>query len=46
MTDVSLGSVYRYGFDCVYEQMSRQRGLLEIVVGRLGSPDSVMGLNS
>jgi engulfment/cell motility protein 1 len=44
--DVPSGSVYRYGFDCVYEQMSRQRGLLEIVVGRLGSADSVMGLNS
>ncbi|GJJ11519.1 hypothetical protein Clacol_005752 [Clathrus columnatus] len=39
-------SVYRYGFDCVYEQMSLQRNLLEIVVGRLGSADSIMGLNS
>jgi engulfment and cell motility protein 1 len=38
--------VYRYGFDSVYEQMSQQRGLLEIVVNRLGSADSVMGLNS
>ncbi|KAF8517883.1 ELMO/CED-12 family-domain-containing protein [Hysterangium stoloniferum] len=40
------GTVYRYGFDRVYEQMSQQRGLLDIVVGRLGSADSVMGLNS
>ncbi|KIJ55108.1 hypothetical protein M422DRAFT_23759 [Sphaerobolus stellatus SS14] len=40
------GSIYRYGFDCVYEQMQRQPGLLEIVVARLGSADSVMGLNS
>ncbi|KAI5123515.1 hypothetical protein M0805_006675 [Coniferiporia weirii] len=40
------GSVYRYGFDVVWEQMRKERGLLEIVVSRLGSADSLMVLNS
>ncbi|KAH8116469.1 ELMO/CED-12 family-domain-containing protein [Phellopilus nigrolimitatus] len=40
------GSVYRYGFDVVWEQMRRERGLLETVVSRLGSADSLMVLNS
>ena len=39
------GSVYRYGFDVVWEQMKGEPGLLETVVGRLGSADSVMVLN-
>jgi engulfment/cell motility protein 1 len=38
------GSVYRFGFDIVWEQMKRERGLLDIVVNRLGSADSMMGL--
>lgn len=40
------GSVYRYGFDVVWEQMKRERGLLETVVNRLSSADSLMVLNS
>ncbi|KAL5492185.1 hypothetical protein ACEPAI_3632 [Sanghuangporus weigelae] len=40
------GSVYRYGFDVVWEQMRKERGLLETVVSRLGSADSLMVLNS
>ena len=39
------GSVYRYGFDIVWEQMRQQENLLETVVSRLGSADSVMVLN-
>lgn len=38
------GSVYRYGFDVVYEQMRKERRLLETVVGRLGSADTTMAL--
>jgi engulfment/cell motility protein 1 len=36
------GSVYRYGFHVVFEQMRKQKGLLETVVSRLGSPDTAM----
>lgn len=36
------GSVYRYGFPVVYEQMRKERGLLETVVNRLGSADTAM----
>lgn len=36
------GSVYRYGFQVVFEQMRRERGLLETVVSRLGSADTAM----
>jgi len=43
---VPPGSVYRYGFDRIYDQMRRERGLLETVVGRLGTADSVTVLNS
>lgn len=39
------GSVYRYGFDVVFEEMRRERGLVETVVSRLGSADSGMVLN-
>jgi len=38
------GSVYRFGFNVVWEQMKRERGLLDIVANRLGSADSMMGL--
>ena len=38
------GSVYRFGFNVVWEQMKREQGLLDIVVNRLGSADSMMGL--
>ena len=38
------GSMYRFGFDIVWEQMKREQGLLDIVVNRLGSVDSMMGL--
>lgn len=33
-------SVYRYGFAVVFEQMRKERGLLETVVNRLGSADT------
>lgn len=36
------GSVYRYGFHIVFEQMRKERGLLETVVNRLGSGDTAM----
>ena len=38
------GSVYRYGFDVVYEQMRKEQRLLETVVSRLGSADTTMAL--
>jgi engulfment/cell motility protein 1 len=38
------GSVYRFGFDVVWEQMKREQGLLDIVVNRLGSADSMMAV--
>ncbi len=34
------GSVYRYGFTVVFEQMRKQPGLLETVVSRLNSADT------
>ncbi|EIW58176.1 uncharacterized protein TRAVEDRAFT_167623 [Trametes versicolor FP-101664 SS1] len=40
------GSVYRYGFDVVYEQMRKEKRLLETVVNRLGSADTTMALYS
>ncbi|KAI0741714.1 ELMO/CED-12 family-domain-containing protein [Daedaleopsis nitida] len=40
------GSVYRYGFDVVFEQMRKERRLLETVVSRLGSADTTMALYS
>ncbi|KDR80657.1 hypothetical protein GALMADRAFT_222250 [Galerina marginata CBS 339.88] len=36
------GSIYRYGFHIVFEQMRKERGLLETVVNRLGSADTAM----
>jgi len=36
------GSVYRYGFQIVFDQMKKERGLLETVVNRLGSADTAM----
>jgi engulfment and cell motility protein 1 len=36
------GSVYKYGFDVVYEQIKKAKGLLETVVDRLGSPETAM----
>jgi engulfment/cell motility protein 1 len=39
------GSVYRYGFALVYEQMRKEKALLETVVNRLGSADTAMALN-
>lgn len=38
------GSVYRYGFDVVFEQIRKERRLLETVVSRLGSADTTMAL--
>ncbi|KIJ20930.1 hypothetical protein PAXINDRAFT_160374 [Paxillus involutus ATCC 200175] len=38
------GSVYRYGFQSVFEQMRREKGSLETVVSRLGSADTAMAL--
>ncbi|KZS90782.1 hypothetical protein SISNIDRAFT_551368 [Sistotremastrum niveocremeum HHB9708] len=43
---VEEGSVFRYGFDVVYDIMRAERGLMDTVVARLDSPDSVMALNS
>ncbi|KAI0330931.1 hypothetical protein GY45DRAFT_1370414 [Cubamyces sp. BRFM 1775] len=40
------GSVYRYGFDVVFEQMRKEKRLLETVVNRLGSADTTMALYS
>ena len=34
--------VHRYGFGVVFEQMRKERGFLETVVGRLGSADTAM----
>ncbi|EJD43836.1 hypothetical protein AURDEDRAFT_104563 [Auricularia subglabra TFB-10046 SS5] len=42
----SAHSVFQYGFDRVYDEMQKAPGMLEIVVARLGSGDSVMKLNS
>src|ERR1700722_17366932 len=39
------GSVYRFGFSVVYEQMRKEKALLETVVSRLGSADTAMALN-
>ncbi|KXN92416.1 Engulfment and cell motility protein 1 [Leucoagaricus sp. SymC.cos] len=36
------GSIYRYGFQIVFDQMKKEKGLLETVVNRLGSADTVM----
>ena len=38
------GSVYRFGFEVVYEQMRKDQRLLETVVNRLGSADTTMAL--
>lgn len=38
------GSVWRYGFQKVFEQMRKERGLLETVVSRLGNADTTMAL--
>ncbi|KAI0046206.1 hypothetical protein FA95DRAFT_1670994 [Auriscalpium vulgare] len=40
------GSVYRYGFDAVFEQMRKEQSLLETVVSRLGTADTALALNS
>lgn len=39
------GNIYRYGFHAVFEQMRKEHGLLETVVGRLGSQDTAMALH-
>ena len=36
------GSIYKYGFQIVFEQMRKERGMLETVVNRLGSADTAM----
>jgi hypothetical protein len=36
------GSVYRYGFQVVFEQMRKEKVSLETVVNRLGSADTAM----
>jgi engulfment and cell motility protein 1 len=38
------GSVYRFGFDVVYEQMKRERNLLDVLVSRLTGSESMMVL--
>lgn len=40
------GSVYKFGFEVVYEQMRKEQRLLETVVSRLGSADTTMALYS
>lgn len=42
---LSPDSVYRFGFQCVFEQMQRGKGSLETVINRLGSADTAMVLN-
>ena len=37
-------SVYRYGFEVVWEQMCKEPMMLETVVSRLGSADTTMAL--
>jgi engulfment and cell motility protein 1 len=39
------GSVYHYGFAVVFEQMRKEKTLLETVVSRLGSADTAMALH-
>ncbi|KAG9313017.1 ELMO/CED-12 family-domain-containing protein [Chiua virens] len=39
-------SVYKFGFERVFEQMQRGKGALETVINRLGSADTAMALNS
>ncbi|KAJ3919691.1 ELMO/CED-12 family-domain-containing protein [Lentinula edodes] len=36
------GSIYRYGFTVVFEQMRKEKSLLETIVNRLGSADTAM----
>ncbi|KAJ3887392.1 ELMO/CED-12 family-domain-containing protein [Lentinula edodes] len=36
------GSIYRYGFTMVFEQMRKEKSLLETIVNRLGSADTAM----
>ena len=38
------GSIYRFGFRVVYEQMRKEKGLMDTVVDRLGSADTAMAL--
>lgn len=38
------GSVYQYGFEVVWDQMSKEPKMLETVVSRLGSADTTMAL--
>ncbi|KAF4610887.1 hypothetical protein D9613_007022 [Agrocybe pediades] len=40
------GSIYRYGFQVVFEQMRKESGFLETVVNRLGSADTAMAQHS
>ncbi|GBE86653.1 hypothetical protein SCP_0905330 [Sparassis crispa] len=40
------GSVYRYGFEVVFEQMRKETQMLATVVDRLGSADTTMALYS
>ncbi|KAJ7612462.1 ELMO/CED-12 family-domain-containing protein [Mycena polygramma] len=40
------GSVYRYGFSVVFEQMRKGQGFLETVISRLGSADTAMAQHS
>lgn len=37
-------SVYRYGFEAVFEQIRKEARMLETVVDRLGSADTTMAL--
>jgi engulfment/cell motility protein 1 len=39
---VPPGSVHRYGFKVVFQQMQNEPGLLETVVSRFGSADTAM----
>lgn len=38
------GSVFKFGFEVVYEQMRKEDKVLETVVSRLGSADTTMAL--
>lgn len=43
--EVPENSVYRYGFTVVFNEMRKEKALLETVINRLGSADTQMALN-
>ncbi|KAI0316748.1 ELMO/CED-12 family-domain-containing protein [Amylostereum chailletii] len=43
---IAPGSVYRHGFEVVFEQMNKEQGVLETVVSRIGVADTALALHS